>query len=101
MMNCHSVGEEEWDRHRNEPLPSINTECSHCQNKCLSENPVLSSWYSCETVAGCQSQHVIKWETISEIHIQCYADSGAKKGTHCRIDEQLINYDNMPLTCIK
>lgn len=28
MMNCHSVGEEEWDRHHNEPLPSINTECT-------------------------------------------------------------------------
>lgn len=27
-MNCHCVGEEEWDRHHNEHLPSINTECA-------------------------------------------------------------------------
>lgn len=28
MMNCHCVSEEEWDRHHNEHLPSINTECA-------------------------------------------------------------------------
>lgn len=28
MMNCHCVGEEEWDRYHNEHLLSINTVCA-------------------------------------------------------------------------
>lgn len=73
-MNCHCVGEEEWDRHHNEHLPSINTERAVTARTKASQRTLCSA-----DGAAVRLWQAVSHSMSSQLHLQCKADSGSQR----------------------